>query len=142
MSQTMLPIDMQIEITGHLAVTSDRPMDDLHSLWATCLSMRHIYGHPAVGQHLALDRFRRGRMSANLVNYYALLASLTQVGNPEALFLTGIQTIFMEKHNPRSCLDDLARAADGRHNLAAIWSPYCSIGTMAMPATMTLRGGT
>ena len=25
----------------------------------------------------------------------------------------------MEKHNPRPCLDDLARAADGGHNLVA-----------------------
>ena len=100
MSLRVLPIDVQIEIAGHLAMTSDRPMDDLRSLWVTCSSMRRICGDPAVGQHLALDRFRRGRMSANLVNYYALLASLTQVGNPDACFLTGIQTIFMEKHIP------------------------------------------
>ena len=51
----VLPTDMQIEIAGHLAMTSDWPMDDLHSLWATYSSMRHIYGDPTIGQHLALD---------------------------------------------------------------------------------------
>jgi len=69
--------------------------------------MRHIYGHPTVGRHLALDRFRRGRTGVDPVNYYALLASLTQVGNLEACFLIGIQTIFMEKHSPQPYLDDL-----------------------------------
>ena len=44
---------------------------------------------------------------------------MAQVGNLEACFLTGIQTIFMEKHSPQPCLDDLARAADGGHNQAA-----------------------
>jgi hypothetical protein len=66
-----------------------------------------------------LDRFRCKRTWDDPIKYEALLASLTQVGNPEACFLTGIQTIFMEKHNPRACLDDLTRAADGEHNLAA-----------------------
>ena len=53
------------------------------------------------------------------INYESILASLTQVGNPEACFLIGIQNIFMEKHNPWPCLDDLAHAADGGHNLVA-----------------------
>jgi hypothetical protein len=34
------------------------------------------------------------------IDYEAHLASLTQVGNPEACFLTGIQTVFMEKQSP------------------------------------------
>ena len=41
------------------------------------------------------------------------------ISSSEACFLTGIQTVFMEKHSPRPCLDDLTRAADGGHNLAA-----------------------
>ena len=90
MSLTMLPTDMQIEITGHLTTTSDWPMDDFYSLRATYSSMCHICGDPAIGQRLALDRVRRGRMGADPVNYYALLARLTQVGNSEAYFLTRI----------------------------------------------------
>ena len=44
-----LPDELAIEIIGHLAMTLDRPMDDVHSLWATCLSMRQIYGDPTIG---------------------------------------------------------------------------------------------
>jgi len=116
---SVLPTDVQIEIAGHLAVTSDRPMDDLHSLWATCSSIYHICGNPTISRCLSLDWVRRGRMGANPVNYYTLLASLTQVNNTEACFLTRIQTVFMEKHSPQPCLDDLAHATDGGHHLAA-----------------------
>ena len=80
--------------------------------------MHHICGDPAVGQRLALDQVRRGRMGADPINYYALLASLTQVSNPEACFPTEMQTIFMEKRGPQPCLDDLTHATDGGHNLA------------------------
>jgi hypothetical protein len=33
--------------------------------------------------------------------------------------LTGIQTVFIENHSPRPCLDYLIRAADGGHNVVA-----------------------
>ena len=79
--------------------------------------MRHIYDDPAIGQRLALDRVRRGRTGVDPINYDVLLASLTQVSNLEAYFLTRIQTVFMEKHSPQPCLDDLTHAADGGHNL-------------------------
>ena len=75
-------------------------MDDHRSLWVICSSMRRIYGDPIIGRRLALDRFRRGRMGADPVDYYTLLASLTQVGNPEACFLIGIHIVFMEKRSP------------------------------------------
>ena len=42
-----------------------------------------------------------------------------QVGNPEACFLIGLQTVFIEKHSPRPCLDNLVCATDGKHNLVA-----------------------
>jgi hypothetical protein len=118
MSLTMLPTEVQIVIAGHLTVTSEWPMDDLRSLWETCSSMHCICNDPAIGWRLALDQFRRGRTWDDPVDYEALLASLTQVGNPKACFLTRIQTVFMEKHSRWPCLDDLARAADGGHNLA------------------------
>jgi hypothetical protein len=54
-----------------------------------------------------------------VINYFALLARLAQVDNPETCLLTGIQTIFMENYSPRPCLDYLTRAAEGRHNVAA-----------------------
>ena len=90
MSLTVLPTEVQIVITGHLAVTSERPMDDLRSLLATYLSLYLICGDPTVGRYLALDQFRCGRTWDDPIDYEALLASLTQVGNPEACFFTGI----------------------------------------------------
>ena len=97
---TVLPIDVQIEIAGHNSVTSDRPMDDLRSIWVTYSSMHRICGDLTIGQCLALDQVRHGRTRVDPVNYYALLASLTQVDNSEACFLTGIQIVFMEKRSP------------------------------------------
>ena len=81
--------------------------------------MCHICDDLTIDRRLALDQFRCGRTWDDPIDYEALLASLTQVGNSEACFLTRIKTIFMEKHRSRPCLDDLARAADGGHNLAA-----------------------
>ena len=85
--------------------------------------MHCIYGDSAVGRCLALDRFRHGRTWDDPVDYEALLASLTQVGNLEACFLTWIQTVFMEKQSLCPCLDDLAPTTDDGHNLA----PYLFI---------------
>jgi hypothetical protein len=55
----VLPDELAIEITDHLTATSERPMDDLHSLWATCSSMHCICGNPAVDRRVALDKCRR-----------------------------------------------------------------------------------
>ena len=52
---TVLPTDIQIEIAGHLAATLDSPMDDLHSLRATCSSRHCICGDPTIDRHLALN---------------------------------------------------------------------------------------
>jgi hypothetical protein len=139
---TALPIEVQIVIMGHLAVILEQSMDDLYNLRAICSSMCRICGDPAVDRCLALDRFRRKRTWDDPIDYEALLASLTQIGNLEACFLTGIQNVFMEKHSSWPCLDDLACTLMAGIIWQSIWSPYCSIGTMAMPATTTLRGGT
>jgi hypothetical protein len=106
MSLMALPTELQIVIAGHLTATSEQPMDDLRSLQATCSTMRHICGDPTIGRHLALDWFRCRRMWDDPIDYEALLASLTQVSNLKACFLTRIQTVFMEKHSPWPCLDD------------------------------------
>jgi len=85
-----LPTNLANEITGHLSITLDRPMDDLHSLWATCSSMHRICGNPVVGRHLSLVRFKCGTTWDGPINYEALLASLTQLSNLEACFFTRI----------------------------------------------------
>jgi hypothetical protein len=111
---------LAIEIADHLAATSKWPMDDLCSLRATCSFMRRICGDPAIGRRVATDRCRCGVRSWNdLDNYYVLLASLTQLGNLEACFLTGVPMVFTDNQRPRPCLDDLSRTTDGGHNVVA-----------------------
>jgi hypothetical protein len=115
-----LPTNLAIEIAGHLAVTLERPMDDLRNLWVTCSFMRRICGDPTVSHHVVMDRCRHELMSWNdLDNYYALLVSLTQLGNTKVCFLTGIPMVFADNHSPHPCLDDLSYATDGEHNVAA-----------------------
>jgi hypothetical protein len=77
MSLTVFPTEVQIVIVGHLTVTSEQQMNDLHSLWVTCSSMCHIYGDPTISQRLALDRFKRGRTWDDPIDYEAFIASLT-----------------------------------------------------------------
>jgi hypothetical protein len=77
MSLMMLPIDVQIEIASHLVVTSDRPVDDLHSLWSSCSSMHRICIDPAIGRHLSLVWFKCRTTWDGPIDYEALLAILT-----------------------------------------------------------------
>jgi hypothetical protein len=93
-------------------------MDNLCSLQVMCSSMRHICGGPVVARCVAVD-WCRPSLSNDCVKYFTLLARLTQFGYPEACLLTGIQTVFVENHSPRSCLDYLTRITDGGHNMAA-----------------------
>jgi hypothetical protein len=134
-----LPTEVQYEIIGHLSATSEQPMDDLHNLQATCSSMLCICGDPTVGRCMTLDWCRHGaRSSNNRINYFTLLARLTQVGNPETCFLTGIQTVLVENHCPGHASTTSPTSPMAGTIWWPIWSPYSSIGTMAMPATMTL----
>jgi hypothetical protein len=81
-SLMVLPTGVQIEIACHLAMTLEQPMDDLRSLWAMLSSMCRICGDPIVDQRVAVDRCRHGvRLSNDRVNYFTLLARLTQVSN-------------------------------------------------------------
>jgi hypothetical protein len=80
--------------------------------------MRRICGNAAIGRRVELDPCRRRLRWDDIGDYYALLSSLTQLSNLEACFLTRIPMVFEETHRPWPCLDDLAHAANGRHNLA------------------------
>ena len=75
-SLTAVPTNLAIEITDHLTVTSKWPMDDLHSLWATYLSICRICGNPAVDRRLSLVRFKCGTTWDDPIDYEALLAGL------------------------------------------------------------------
>jgi hypothetical protein len=137
MSLMVLPNEVQINIAGHLAATSERPMDDLRSLWVTCLSMHRICDDPAIAWRMAVDQCRPS-LSNDCVNYFTLLARLTQFGNLEGCLLIRIQTVLAENHSP-----GLASTISPMSPMTGtiwwpIWLPYSFIHTMAMLATTTL----
>ena len=73
----VLPEEVVIVIVGHLAATSERPLDDLRSLRATCSFMRRICSGGHVGRRLRLDGFRRHwwtRRNNDDINYDGMLA--------------------------------------------------------------------
>ncbi|RLM70237.1 hypothetical protein C2845_PM17G07440 [Panicum miliaceum] len=115
-----LPTDLAIKIAGCLAATSERPMDNLRVLWATCHSMLRLCGEPEVGRRVALRRFADDMSWDDPVGYATLVSCLTKVGNPEACFLTGMEVVF-RKGTPLApvCTVELQRVAEFGHNLAA-----------------------
>ena len=98
---TDLPMEVLIDIVGHVAMTSFQPMDDLGRLRATCRVMRRACGDPSVGRRVALLKTYWEDMQWNEPDrYYALLALLVGVGNPEACTLTGIVDFFTAPSHP------------------------------------------
>ncbi|CAO2161021.1 unnamed protein product [Urochloa humidicola] len=117
-----LPHDMAVEIAGHIAATSPKPVSDLRSLRASCRAMRAACGDRAVARRVALEREAGAMRWSDHGRYLAVVCSLSGAGNPEACFLAGIALAFSHKH--RRCGDQpgaelLARAAAAGHKVAA-----------------------
>jgi hypothetical protein len=51
-----LLMDMAVEITSRIAMTTADPMEDLGSLWATCSQMHRVCGDAVVGWSIPLWR--------------------------------------------------------------------------------------
>ncbi|CAO2185587.1 unnamed protein product [Urochloa humidicola] len=117
-----LPHDMAVEIAGHIAATSPKPVSDLRNLRASCRAMRAACGDRAVGRRVALEREAGAMRWSDHGRYLAVVSRLSGAGNPEACFLAGIALAFSHKH--RRCGDDqpgaemLARAAEAGHKVA------------------------
>ena len=62
--------------------------------------MHHICGNPTIDWRVALDQCKHRLGWNDVGNYYALLSSLTQLGNLEACFLIGMLMVFEETHKP------------------------------------------
>ncbi|RLN12376.1 hypothetical protein C2845_PM09G12900 [Panicum miliaceum] len=77
-----LPTDLAIKIASRLAATSERPMDDLPVLWATCRRMLRVCGEPEVGRRVALGWFTDDMSWDDPIGYATLIGHLTKVGNP------------------------------------------------------------
>jgi hypothetical protein len=75
-----------------------------------------VCGHGDVGRRLSIERIQDEiSWVLNPITYKAFLAMLTGLGNPEACFLSGIKTFFIEHRG----YNDLWRAAEGGHDAAA-----------------------
>jgi hypothetical protein len=78
--------------------------------------MRRVCGHGDVGRRLSIEGIRDEISWVwNPTAYKAFLAMLTDLGNPEACFLSEIKAFFM-KHRG---YNDLRCAAEGGHDVAA-----------------------
>jgi hypothetical protein len=113
-----LPPDMAVEIAGCVAATSQRPVDDLASLRATCRVMRVACGDRAVGRRVALERQAGAMRWSDHERYLAFVGSLSGAGNPEACFLSGITLVFAHRCDGAG-LELLAQAAAAGHKVAA-----------------------
>jgi hypothetical protein len=102
------------------------PMEDLGSLWATCLQMRRVCGDVIVGRSIPLRRvLLRGIHLGTWNRFYdhkycaKLIAKLASGSNPEVCFYVGMRPVFVEDRTvlmPR--LDMLERSAVAGHDVA------------------------
>jgi hypothetical protein len=72
-----LPTKVAIQMAGHLATTSVRPMDELRTLRATCHFMHHVCRDPEVGRCISVERLVDGMAWYDLDGYAALLPRLS-----------------------------------------------------------------
>jgi hypothetical protein len=78
--------------------------------------MCRVCGHDDVGRRLSIEGIRDEISWVwNPTAYKAFLSVLSGLGNPEACFFSGIKAVFMENRG----YNDLCRAADGGHDVAA-----------------------
>ncbi|RLN24110.1 hypothetical protein C2845_PM07G08950 [Panicum miliaceum] len=115
-----LPTDVAIQIAGHLAATSEWPMDDLRTLQTTCCSMHLMCRNPEVGRCINVAGLTD--MAWHTPDAYrTFVACLAQLGNLEASFIHGVNVVFRGPViTPLAVLDEnLERAAAGCHEVAA-----------------------
>ena len=138
-----LPTRVVVQIVGHLPMTSFSPMDNLRSLRVTCRFLCSITSDRTVGQLLDVRRFTAAMLWNDRTAYAALLAHLTDIGNPEAFYITRMNNVF-SKGTPRAwpCIVELARAAKCGTMWRPMWPPSSSSGPIPAPMTTKLRGGT
>jgi hypothetical protein len=77
---------VQIDIVSRVAAQSKDAIVDLRNLRATCKAMCMVGGAATVGRRLALKRVLRHRFYLGPEYHAALINTLANVGNSEALF--------------------------------------------------------
>ena len=134
-----LPMEVAVQIAGHLAAMSVSPMDDLRSLRATCRFLCGVTRDRAVGQCIDVRRFTAAMLWNNIAAYATHLAHLTDISNPEACYVTGMNNAF-SKGTLRPGHASLSLPAPSI--VGTMWPPSSSSGPIPVPPLTKLRGGT
>ncbi|KAG2570635.1 hypothetical protein PVAP13_7KG089009, partial [Panicum virgatum] len=114
LSMQDLPMEVAVQIAGHLAVRLVSPMDDRRSLRVTCRFLRGVTSDRTVGQCIDVRRFAAAMLPNDRDGYAALLAHLTDIG-----LLSRRKVLLGRRREARPCIVELARAAERGNNVAA-----------------------
>jgi hypothetical protein len=82
---------------------------------ATCKAICVVGGAATVRRRLALKRVLQCRFYLGSEYRAALINTVANVGNPEALFQSGLRRVVLGNTRGGSCLDQLQRAAEAGH---------------------------
>jgi hypothetical protein len=112
-----LPTELTIDIVSRVAAQSKDAIVDLRNLHATCKAMCVVGGAATVGRRLALKHVLRRRFYLGPEYRVALINTLANVGNSEALLQSGLRRAVLENTRDviMSCLDQLQRAMEAGH---------------------------
>jgi hypothetical protein len=106
-----------IDIVSHVAAQLEDANVDLRNLRAPCKAMCVVGGAATVGRRLALKRILRHRFYLGPEYRAALINTLANVGNPEALFQSSLHHAVLGKTRGviMPSLNQLRRAAEAGH---------------------------
>jgi hypothetical protein len=112
-----LPTELTIDIVSRVATQSEDAIVDLHNLRATCKAMCVVGSAATVERRLALKRVLRCRFYLGPEYHAALINTMDNVGNPEALFQSGLRCTVLgnTRDTIMPCLDQLRRATEAGH---------------------------
>jgi hypothetical protein len=85
-----LPKELTIDIVSRVVAQLEDTMEDLRNLHATYKVMCMVCSAATVGQGLHLKRVLQRRFNLSLEFHVALITTLATIGNPEALFHSGL----------------------------------------------------
>ncbi|XP_072149562.1 F-box protein At1g67340-like [Setaria viridis] len=114
-----LPIEMVIDIIGHLAATSDNPLEELRRLWATCRLMLSVCDDRAVGVRLSFLQCWEKMSWSQSSRMHALLHQLVALGNLEACLSIAMKDFFGKRGPLQLFLHQLSRGTVSGLNVAA-----------------------
>ena len=129
-TQTLKKIEISMYFNVYLAATSESPMDDLHSLWATCHFLCRVVSDRGICELIDVCWFAAAMLGNDHDGYVTLLAQLTDISNPEACYVTGMNNAF-SKGTLRPGHASLSLPAPSI--VGTMWPPSSSSGPIPVP---------